>query len=301
MNLGHGKAAVYAAMVAVAIVAAAPAFAVDPDSGTVQPAASEAPLPSPSPTIPGGYTALQIFSTAQKVARDNPDPPFMTYQMHEIFVHHGKPFNYDYRVWYRSDGKGMMQDMAPSRTGGHDPRFGYPFPVAPDDNILLYATPAPRSTVPPPVGGPQTLPSGAPTPAVLGVVGVTADRYYRVWFVGMEDFDGHHTYHIGMQSLVDGDRDHPWKDMWVDTQTFEVWRAHASGSGSQGPAKGSIDADVWFGPVGAYWLITRAQGDGAVRLAFLSDSGHYEYYFSDYGFPNTLPDWYFDPALFKHH
>jgi hypothetical protein len=298
---GRGKAAFYALLAAVAVVAAAPALALDPDSGVVpQPTSSDSPLPSPSPTIPGGLTALQIFSTAQRVARENPDPPYMTYQMHEIFVHHGKPFNYDYRVWYRSDGKGMMQDMAPSRNGGHTPIFGYPFPVAPDDNILLYATPAPRSTVPPPVGSPQTMPSGVPTPAVLGVQSVTADRYYKVWFVGIEDFDGHHTFHIGMQSLND-DRTHPWKDMWVDTQTFEVWKAHASGSGSKGPATGSVEADVWFGQVGSYWLITRAQGDGQVRMAFLSDSGHYEYYFSAFGFPNTLPDWYFDPALFKHH
>jgi hypothetical protein len=301
MESGRRNALWFAILVAAAVVAAAPAFALDPNTGTAQPVASEQPLPSPTPTIPGGLSALQIYRTAQRVARDNPDPPYMTYQMHEVFVHHGRPFNYDYRVWYRSDGKGMMQDMAPSRGGGHDPRFGYPFPVAPDDNILLYATPAPRSTVPPPVGGSQPIPSGAPTAQVLAVESVSADRYYNVWFVGMEDFDGHHTYHIGMQSINAEDREHPWKDMWVDAQTFEVWKAHASGSGSQGPAKGSIDADVWFGPVGAYWLITRAQGDGEVRMAFLSDSGHYEYYFSDFGFPNTLPDWYFDPGLFKHH
>ena len=300
MDSGRSRAAIYAFLIAVAIVVAAPALAVDPDSGKPVPAASESPLPSPTPTAPGGLTALQIFSKAQRVAQANADPPFMTYQMHEIFVHHGHQFNYDYRVWYRYDGKGMMQDMAPGRNGGHEPRFGYPFPVAPDDNILLYATPAPRSTVPPPVGGPLPEASGKPTPAVLAIQTVSADRYYDVWFVGTEDLDGHHTFHIGMRSIND-DRNHPWKDMWVDTQTFEVWKAHASGSGSQGPAKGSIDADVWFGPVGDYWLITHAQGDGAVRLAFVSDSGHYEYYFSAFGFPNTLPDWYFDPALFKHH
>jgi hypothetical protein len=301
VDSGRGNALICAFLAAVAIIAAAPAFARDPDSGVPQPAASESPLPSPSPTIPGGFTALQIFQTAQRVARENPDPPYTTYQMHEIFVHHGKSFNFDYRVWYRYDGKGMMQDMAPNKRGGHDPRFGYPFPVAPDDNILLYATPAPRSTVPPPVGGPSTQPSGVPTPAVLGIQSVTADRYYKVWFVGIEDIDGHHTFHIGMQSSDSGDRQHPWKDMWVDTQTFEVWKAHAAGSGSQGPAKGSVDADVWFGPVGSYWLITHARGDGEVRMAFISDSGHYEYYFSEFGFPNTLPDWYFDAALFKHH
>ena len=263
--------------------------------------AAAAPLPSPSPSpSPPTPSALVIFETAQQVARNNPDPPYMSYQMHEIFVHHGKPFTYDYRVWYRSDGKGLMQDLAADPRGGHEPRFGYPFPVAPDDNILLYATPAPRSTVPPPIGG-TPAPSGKPTPKVIAVESVTADRYYDVQFIGIEDVDGHQTYHIGLQAHDPADRDHPWKDMWIDTQTFEVWKAHAAGSGSKGPATGSIDADVWFGPVGDYWLITHAQGDGAVRLAFISDSGHYEYYFSGFGFPNTIPDWYFDPSAFAHH
>jgi hypothetical protein len=260
-------------------------------------AAAPQPSPSPSPAVP---SALTIFEAAQSVARNNPDPPYMSYQMHEIFVHHGKPFTFDYRVWYRSDGKGLMQDLAADRRGGHEPRFGYPFPVAPDDNILLYATPAPRATVPPPLGG-SPVPSGQPTPPVLAVESVTKDRFYDVRFIGVEDLDGHLTYHLGMSSHDPTDRDHPWKDMWVDTTTFEVWKAHAAGSGSKGPATGSIDADVWFGQVGDYWLITHAQGDGEVRLAFISDSGHYEYYFSGFGFPNTIPDWYFDPSTFAHH
>src|ERR1700675_4839403 len=100
MDSGRRNALFLAILVAAAVIAAAPAFALDPTPGTAQPVANDSPLPSPTPTIPGGLTALQIFRTAQRVARDNPDPPYMTYQMHEIFVHRGRPFNYDFRVWY---------------------------------------------------------------------------------------------------------------------------------------------------------------------------------------------------------
>lgn len=222
--------------------------------------------------------------------------------MHEIFVHHGKPYTYDYHVWYRtSDGAGLMQNAVSDRYGHHEQRFGYPFPSSPDANFLLYETPPPTA-MPAHFPSPAPLASGQTSPPVLVVAPVTASRYYTVSMVGIEDYQGHPTYHLALQPLPDVDqRAHPWKDLWVDTQTFEVWKAHADASGSKGPASGSIDATVEFEPVGPYWLIAQATGDGEVHLGFISDSGHYEYYFSGFDFPNTLPDWYFDPKLFRHH
>ena len=97
------------------------------------------------------------------------------------------------------------------------------------------------------------------------------------------------------------ERTHPWKDVWVDVKTFEVWKAYAEVSGTKGIATGKGNATVEFVPVGDHWLVSSAVGDGSVRIGPLGDSGHYEYTFSDYGFPNTVPDWYFDPKLFKQH
>ena len=264
--------------------------------------AATAPAPAPTPTSTPTPNAVAILKAANAAARNNADPPYIVYDMHEVFVHHGKQFSYDYHVWYRtSDGKGLMQNAVADRRGHHEQRFGYPFPSSPDANFLLYATPAP-TLAPPVVVMPSPQAHGATLPPVIGVQAITANPYYSVSFGGLEDYEGHPTYHLLLAALPAVDqRTHPWKDLWVDTRTYEVWKAHANASGSKGPASGSIDATVQFEPVGAYWLVSQATGDGEVHFGFVSDSGHYEYYFSGFDFPNTLPDWYFDPDLFRHH
>jgi hypothetical protein len=222
--------------------------------------------------------------------------------MHEIFIHHGRQYTYDYHVWYRtSDGKGLMQNAVGDRYGHHEQRFGYPFPFAPDYNILQYATPPP-TPMPVLIATPAPGPSGSTPVPLIGVMAVTANRFYSVTLVGLEDYQGHSVYHLALLPQPDvSEKDHPWKDMWVDTQTFEVWRAHARASGTLGPMTGEIEGTGEFEPVNGYWLLAHASGGGGGHVAFVSDSGQYEYYFSGYDFPNTLPDWYFDPDLFRHH
>lgn len=260
--------------------------------------ASAAVIAGPSPTP----DALTVLRKAEAVARANSDPPYTVYDMHEIFIHHGHQFTYDYHVWYRADGSALMQNTATDRAGHHEQRFGYPFPFAPDINILLYATPAPTPT-PVIVATPSPSASiGATPPPVILVQAITASRYYTVTLVGIEDYQGHSVYHLGLLPLQNVDEQtHPWKDLWVDAQTFEVWKAHARAGGSKGPLTGVIEGTAEFEPVGQFWLLSHASGYGQGRMGFISDSGQYEYFFSGFDFPDSLPDWYFDPNLFRHH
>lgn len=252
--------------------------------------------PTPAPD------ALTVLRKAEAVARANPDPGYTVYDMHEIFIHHGHQFTYDYHVWYRADGSALMQNVATDRAGHHEQRFGYPFPFAPDINILLYATPAPTPTS---VAVTTPAPSasvGATPPPVILVQAITASRYYTVTLVGTEDYQGHSVYHLALLPLPNVDeKTHPWKDLWVDAQTFEVWKAHARAGGSKGPLTGVIEGTAEFEPVGPFWLLSHASGYGEGRMGFISDSGQYEYFFSGFDFPDSLPDWYFDPNLFRHH
>jgi hypothetical protein len=251
--------------------------------------------PTPTPD------ALTVLRKAEAVARANPDPAYTVYDMHEIFIHHGRQFTYDYHVWYRSDGHALMQNVATDRSGHHEQHFGYPFPFAPDINILLYATPAP-TTAPHVVVTPTPNASGSTSPPLISVQAITASRYYTVTLVGLEDYQGHSVYHLALQPLPNVDeRSHPWKDLWVDAQTFEVWKAHARAAGTNGLLSGSIEGTAEFEPVGAFWLLAHASGSGEGRMGFVSDSGQYEYFFSGFDFPDSLPDWYFDPDLFRHH
>src|SRR6202011_4395075 len=104
--------------------------------------------PRPSP-VPNGLMELsgdQIMINAEKATRLHAPPPYITYQMHEVFVHRFQRQEYDYRVWDRYDGKGLMQNISKDPFGRAETYFGYPFPSSPDNNILLYATPDPVHT-----------------------------------------------------------------------------------------------------------------------------------------------------------
>ena len=144
------------------------------------------------------------------------------YDMHEIFTHHGRQSSYDYHVWYRADGKALMQNAVADRRGHREQRFQYPFPFAPDINILLYATPPP-TPLPVVIATPSAAASGKTPVPLISVQAITANRYYSVTFVGREDYQGHSVYHLSLLplALVD-EKSHPWKDLWVDAQTFEA-------------------------------------------------------------------------------
>ena len=282
-----------------ALTLAAAAVAVGAPTPTPRPTPTATPTPTPTPVQVEELSADQIMINAEKATRAHQHPYFITYQMHELFDHHWQREEYDYRVWYRGDGKGLMQNISKDRNGRAETYFGYPFPSAPDNDILLYATPDPALT-PPPTSTPGPLPSGRTPPPVLTVQPVVGDRYYSVKLVGIEDYNGKPVYHLAMHALRD-ERAHPFKDLWVDTTTFDVWRAHAHASGSKGPGNGTLDAFVEFEKVGSYWLIAHAIGDGEVHVGPFGDSGHYEYTFHDFGFPPDIPAWYFDKNEFKHH
>ena len=256
-------------------------------------AGAQPPPPSPQETV---LTADDIFHKAVLVTGDHRTPPFITYTMHEIFTHHGRRYDYDYRVWYRSDGKALMQNMAPDRRGRVETLWGYPFPVAPDINILLYATPPPDLGASP---TPLPLPSGS-GPPLLGIEPVRRDRYYDISLVGVEVYNGRPAYHLKLRALRE-QHQHPFQELWVDALTFEVWKAYGMRSEHRGLASGSGDAYAEFVPIGSYWLVSHAGGHGQVRLGIVNDSAEYEFVLANFGFPDYVPDWYFDAKTFRYH
>lgn len=286
----------YAAIIASLAVLAA-------SLGAVSPAPSPSPSPSPTATPtpqPIQLSADEILIKAQQTTRQHPFPAFVTYQMHELFDHHGQRFEYDYRVWYRGDGQGLMQNLSKDHFGRAETYFGRPFPIEPVANIILYATPAPLP--PPPAESPVPLASGQTPPPVLITQPVIGDRYYSVQVAGLEIYNGRPVFHLTMHALTD-EVQHPLKDLWVDVVTFEVWKAHVMAHGAKGAMTGSIDAVSEFEPASGYWVIKHmvADGEGHVGIRLLGDSAHYEYTFSEFGFPSFVPDWYFDKGKFKHH
>jgi hypothetical protein len=265
------------------------------------PAPSATATPTPAPQLSPELTGDAILIKAQLTTRQHRFPPFVTYQMHEIFDHHGQHLQFDYRVWYRGDGQGLMQNLSKDRFGRAETFFGRPFPIEPVANIILYATPAPRPP-PPPSTSPLPLASGETPPPVLFSQPILGDRFYSVQLAGLEIIDGRPMFHLTMHALMD-EVQHPLKDLWVDVVTFEVWKAHLAAHGSKGSMTGSIDAVSEFQPLEGYWVISHmvANGEGHFGIRLLGDSAHYEYTFSDFAFPSYVPDWYFDKQKFRHH
>jgi hypothetical protein len=145
-----------AGAIALVLAAAVVAFGASAPRPTATPmptsTSSASPTPTPTPTILLGVPSLsadRIMINAEKATRAHAKPYFVTYQMHEVFVHHGARQEFDYRVWYRGDGAGLMQLTSKDRYGRAETHFGYPFPSSPDNDILLYATPDPALTPPP--------------------------------------------------------------------------------------------------------------------------------------------------------
>lgn len=275
-----------------------PPLPVLPSPPAATPYAFPSPTPTPIPTPKESLTPDEVLGRTENAARLNPNPQYLVYKMHEIFVHHGKPHTYDYQVWYRSDGQGLMQNLAPGRRGKNETFFGYPFPASPDANFIFYATPPPVSTPPPPVGSP--IPGNSAP--IVAQQHVSSDRYYVASLSGLNRYQGHTVYLLSLRGIRN-DNYHRWKQLqlWVDIDSFQVWKLSGIAGGNYGPLSGEATIQAQFAPTGNYWLMKQVTADGEGRVGFLSDSGHYEYYFSDFGFPNTLPDWYFNEADFDRH
>ncbi len=140
-------------------------------------------------------------------------------------------------------------------------------------------------------------------PIVLPVIADVVARAkpnYQVTIAGAEAIAGHATYHLHLTPLSDPRR-HNLRDLWVDTTTFDLWKAHFTSTYAPGELlpQSPTDVTVSFVPIASYWVVAEARWN----WEDYNDGFSFEYDASTLliTFPAMLPDWLFDERAYRRH
>lgn len=130
---------------------------------------------------------------------------------------------------------------------------------------------------------------------IASVVAV-AKLPYDIRVAGVDDVDGRPTYHIVLRPLADPLK-HNLRDLWIDTRTYDLRKAHFVGTyapTAQAPSS-STDVIVYFRAVLNCWVVSRA--------VWTYDNPPIAYQFDvqndEVGLVEALPNWLFDAAQYR--
>lgn len=149
-------------------------------------------------------------------------------------------------------------------------------------------------------GGALMTPDLAGLKTIATVVAV-AKWPYKLGDPGMppvEDVDGHRAYHLRLEPRSDPQK-HNLRDLWIDTQTYDLWKAHFVGTYAPNPMEpvSPTDVTVHFRNVLGCWVVAHAiwtwdNSPMTFRYDVTSD---------EIGLPPDLPDWLFSVAEYRQH
>ena len=114
----------------------------------------------------------------------------------------------------------------------------------------------------------------------------------------IEQIDGHEAYHLRLHPRSDPEK-HNLRDLWIDVQTHDLWKAHFVGTYRPTPRAPVSPTEVtaYFRDVLGCWVVTRAvwtYQNPPVLFEFDVQN-------DEIGLPATLPDWLFDEAAYRKH
>jgi hypothetical protein len=150
-------------------------------------------------------------------------------------------------------------------------------------------------------GEPSSLQPDIPEPLkVIANVVAYPKPDYAIDSGAFETIAGHRVYHLRLHPLGNG-RKHNLRDLWVDVDTFDLWKARFTSTYAPDRLlpESPTDATVWFTPVGAYWVASRVVWNwDDFQNAFAYD---YDVSTERIAFPADLPDWLFDQRAYDRH
>jgi len=144
---------------------------------------------------------------------------------------------------------------------------------------------------PPPVFDVPQAPDDSGLKTIAVVAATNAD--YQMDLAGEDTIDGHVTEHIRLTPLRNLPK-YNLRDLWVDTQTFDLRRARFVFFGRpDDPLRNGATIAADFGPAQQYWIVRRSKWS-TVR---------YDYDLTTLRVvtPSTLPDWLFDQSAYDQH
>ena len=239
---------------------------------------AQTPTPSATPT------ANEVVFRALGRLHAYGTPPYVVYMTVENGEYH--------RIAFRGSDE-MMNDVA-LPTGARLPDANiYRAFVGPLSRSVheAIATPAPSATAI--ASATATRGPSLDLESTLKTIAVVSSRghLYDVAIAGTQTVEGHHVYHIVLHPRRDP-QENPLRDLWIDTDTYDVWRAAYVTEPDVQLVGGEADLTVDFTTVGNYriassWIAIYHSPDlhtpvyrqlRVVRMAF----------------PADLPDWLFD-------
>jgi hypothetical protein len=145
---------------------------------------------------------------------------------------------------------------------------------------------------------PAMLQPDLPEPyRVIAHVVVHEPLHYAVDPPLLETLDGHRVYDLRLRPLSDPQR-YNLREIWVDTSTFDIWKAHFEGTYQPTPStmESPSDVTVTFVPVGPYWIVHRMQWtwEDYQNSRFF----HFDATTNEIAFPCSLPGWLFDERAY---
>jgi hypothetical protein len=288
----------------IAVAATAPSPASQPTPMTIN-------LPAPEQTTapaPEALSAGKIFANARLAMYLRTYPRFITYVIDIQATTAGDHYHEGYRALMRTYDGALAVKQTPIYTTNQAPDpYGFSF-------FGLFKSGNPRSHIDPPFGvplmsatydfglaeapvsntnlGPREAAIAALSPPVIGHVAVTGGDY-DVSLLGEEDLGGSPVYHLSLRPLHDPDLNRI-RELWVDTQTFDVRKLVTQGIFTDGPAT-KAPWIVSFIQLHGYWFIRTETTAAPLRAGgHLFASGvlyrGVTYTFGDYAYPGLISD-----------
>lgn len=243
------------------------------------------PAPHPSPS------AQTIFRSAFQRLQSYPISPYVVYT---VRWHVTKTSNWigsastydndeDYverYAWRASDGTENFSNTAPHR-GLPFARIVHQFLGPFAWSLRTVRTPAPSSP------GLQPDIDGLKTIAVAVAV---AKPIYTMNVIGIEYVDGHRTYHLALHPTIEPVK-HNLRDLWIDTQTYDLWKARFTGFYANSPTT----VTTTLRNVAGYHVVAQAQWS----FTSFGTSVDCDTETAEMVFPGSLPGWLFDTAAYE--
>lgn len=252
----------------------------------------------------GATNAQQIFDESFRRMQSYPVPPYAVFtatwriratpmgyytgETNSIEVH-----RYAVRL---SDG---MENISDPGTSGKlpaaliEPQFLGPFAWRLRSSVHV---PPPGSEAPsmaPDIEGLKTIATVVAVATPSYTIGTSATGLPPI-----ENVEGRDAYHLQLHPRGDP-RKHNLRDLWVDTQTFDLVKAHFAGTYRPVPQApvSPTEATVFFREVVGCWMVTHAiwtYDDPPVSYTF-------DLTYNEIGLPASLPDWLFDETAYQRH
>jgi hypothetical protein len=257
--------------------------------------AAATPEGAPSPAAP---PALEIYSRARAAWRRRSIPPVTRYKITAVYEASGKLFREDFHCVYRERNGRLTAFNVPVPQQENLARLrGFQlwlwFPVV-DTNPVEHPPmkiPTPQIIPYAPLGlGPVgaesedaiRTPLETAPPSGLREVGrvVSVNRNYDVALAGIERILDTQTYHLTLTPLREP-RTYKLRELWVDTQTFDIVRIVAAGVDAVEPL-GREAARIDFATVDGRRIIERISA--LETLKAFRNVKHLSFFFREYEF-----------------